>query len=443
MPALESFSSLQNGVDAKPSYSYDLDMAVLLFSNGSFSKSLIYLEKSMETFKHLKDFDSYFYCYNLTLQALNELGEKDKLKQWNHSVQEFCLAHQVSQSPVILVCSAYYSMYAEKDFEQARMDLNMALKMSFDRHDSCIKSEDRVGQNKARMEIISCLYTYSLYYYEMEDYDNCLQELKNLNILLKDYSDLKEQVEWDHSKTDNVQELQQHHQILTALNKTFPAVERMKLGVKVLSALIEMKHFQNYKQAEKLLWDLYESANKTNNTYLIPMVLLYMSWCYSKLSNKKQALMFFNLAKKNINPERKLLVNYIESFGQKEKLDLAEDDDKYDIIFDLKDHLIVEKEKGCVELKNQFVLMDLLKLFLLNPGVSYSKENIIQKVWKQDYMPEVHDNKIYVTIKRLREMIEINSCKPVYICRNSRGYYFSNSAKVLIKSEETFNEQTY
>ena len=442
MPSIESFSPLQNGVDTKPSYSYDLDMAVLLFSNGSFSKSLIYLEKSLETFKHLKDFDSYFYCYNLVIQALNELGERDRLEQWNRTAQEFCSAHQISQVPIVLVCSAYYSLYAEKDTDKAKSDLNRALKMSFDKHDSCVKSEDRLGQNKSRMDIISCLYTYSLYYYEVEDYDNCIQELKNLNILLKDYSELKNQVEWDHSKTDNVQELQRYHQILTALNKTFPAVERMKLGVKFLSALIEIRHFRHYRQAETLLWELYETANKTNNTYFIPIILIYMAWCYSKLDNKKQALMFFNLAKKNVNPERKLLVGYIEHFEKKEKLNEVGEEDNYDIIFDLKDHLIVEKEKGCVELKNQFILMDLLKLFLLNQGVSYSKESIIRKVWKQEYLPEVHDNKIYVTIKRLREMIEINSCKPVYICRNNVGYYFSNSAKVLIKSEEAFNEKT-
>ncbi|MCY4321211.1 MAG: hypothetical protein OXC37_02230, partial [Bdellovibrionaceae bacterium] len=70
MPNFENFISVRNGIDTKPSYSYDLDMAVLLFSNGSFSKSLLYIEKSMETFQQLKDFDSYFYCYNLLIQAL-------------------------------------------------------------------------------------------------------------------------------------------------------------------------------------------------------------------------------------------------------------------------------------------------------------------------------------------------------------------------------------
>ena len=167
MPSFESLNPVRNGIDTKPSYSYDLDMAVLLFSNGSFSKSLIYLEKSMETFQRLKDFDSYFYCYNLLIQALNELGEKETLKKWNQSVQEFCLSNQISQSPIILVCSAYYNMYSEKDFEKTKSDLNTALKISFDQHDHCIKLEDRVGQNKARMDIISSLYTYSLYYYEM------------------------------------------------------------------------------------------------------------------------------------------------------------------------------------------------------------------------------------------------------------------------------------
>ena len=107
-----------------------------------------------------------------------------------------------------------------------------------------------------------------------------------------------------------------------------------------------------------------------------------------------------------MSSERKLLLNYLERLKKEEKLDEVDKTDKYDIIFDVKDHLIVEKQKGCIELKNQFILLDLLKLFLLNPGVSYSKESIIQKVWKQEYLPEVHDNKIYVTIKRLREMIE-------------------------------------
>ena len=143
--------------------------------------------------------------------------------------------------------------------------------------------------------------------------------------------------------------------------------------------------------------------------------------------------MLFNLAKKNANQERKSLWLYMEDLKKQEHLDQTKSAETYDIVLDLKDCVIVEREKGCIELKNQFILIELSKLFLLNPGVAYSKEKIIKIVWKEDYSPEIHDNKIYVTIKRLREMIETDSCKPKYICRNHLGYYFSKQAKVLIK----------
>ena len=118
----------------------------------------------------------------------------------------------------------------------------------------------------------------------------------------------------------------------------------------------------------------------------------------------------------------------MENLKKQEHFNQIKSTENYDIVLDLKDCAIVEREKGCIELKNQFILIELSKLFLLNPGVAYSKEKIIQKVWKEDYSPEIHDNKIYVTIKRLREMIEMNSCKPKYICRSSfRILFFKTS----------------
>ena len=158
-----------------------------------------------------------------------------------------------------------------------------------------------------------------------------------------------------------------------------------------------------------------------------------MAWCHVQQDNKKQAQVFFNLAKKNVSEERKLLIRYMDQLEQEEKFNDVQNE-SYDLIFDSNDHIVVEKQKGCIEMKNQFILMDLLKLFLSTPGLSYSKEKIIKIIWKQDYISEVHDNKIYVTIKRLREIIELNSCKPRYILRNSAGYYFSKQAKILVKS---------
>lgn len=47
--------------------------------------------------------------------------------------------------------------------------------------------------------------------------------------------------------------------------------------------------------------------------------------------------------------------------------------------------------------------LDLLRLFVLNQGTVYSKEFLVENVWKQPYDPSVHDNKIYVTIKRFEK----------------------------------------
>jgi DNA-binding response OmpR family regulator len=100
------------------------------------------------------------------------------------------------------------------------------------------------------------------------------------------------------------------------------------------------------------------------------------------------------------------------------------------MVFDLDNHAIIEKSLGKIDFKNQFILLDLLKLFISHQGQIFSKEYLVEQVWKQDYDPEVHDNKIYVTIKRLRKMIEPDYDKPKYIFRAKNGYYLSKNAKV-------------
>ena len=77
--------------------------------------------------------------------------------------------------------------------------------------------------------------------------------------------------------------------------------------------------------------------------------------------------------------------------------------------------------------------MDMLKLFLKHPGEVYSKEALVKAVWKQEYDPRVHDNKIYVTIKRLRQLIEPDFDKPKYIFRAKNGYYLNKNTRVLFE----------
>ncbi|OFI05999.1 sensory transduction protein regX3 [Clostridium acetireducens DSM 10703] len=56
---------------------------------------------------------------------------------------------------------------------------------------------------------------------------------------------------------------------------------------------------------------------------------------------------------------------------------------------------------------------DLLKLFFTNPNRVFTKVQIFENVWKEEYMGE--DNTVMVHIRRLRNKIEDNPNKPEYI----------------------------
>ena len=69
-------------------------------------------------------------------------------------------------------------------------------------------------------------------------------------------------------------------------------------------------------------------------------------------------------------------------------------------------------------------------LFIKNPGCRFAKEDLALKIWAQEYNPEQHANLVYVSIKRLRTLIEPDFDSPRYILRDRKGYYFNPQASV-------------
>ena len=417
-------------------YNKNYEMAQLLFYSGRLSKSLGYFEESMRYFKKIKEFDYYLSCYMYLIQILNELQKLDKIKAIKNEVEEFCQKEGLTEKPLVKAYASYYSLYIEEDMKKVSQELNMSLKTAFNQYDQAMKAEDFLKQNELRFEIIFCLYVYSIYYLETKDYKSCLRELDNLKSLLKDFLDTKERVEKELEADMFSQDKEIYVCILENLNKKLSKIQMMQLGVRFIEVSIQIKYSKEYAEADQNLWKLYEEANKNTNNYLVPYILCYMSWCQHFLGYKNQATLFYNLAKKNVNPERKFFLNYLEKLEK--KLDMEYNSSElgpYDMICNKNSSKFVEKRKGILNLKNQFILIDLLKMLLLNQGESYSKEKLVKELWGEQYCPESHDNKIYVTIKRLREVVEMDSTKPRYICRNSQGYYFSKVAKVLVKKD--------
>ncbi len=68
---------------------------------------------------------------------------------------------------------------------------------------------------------------------------------------------------------------------------------------------------------------------------------------------------------------------------------------------------------------------DLLKLFMTNRGKVFSREKLLETVWKYDYLGDLRT--VDVHIRRLREKIETNPGQPEYIFTKwGVGYYFTD-----------------
>jgi tetratricopeptide (TPR) repeat protein len=206
----------------------------------------------------------------------------------------------------------------------------------------------------------------------------------------------------------------------------------LKLSSQMLNGHIFRK-MKKYDQALEIFWECYEILRSEKNMFIYLSLLYGMALTYKEAGEIDMARMYLKLAKKSADPENlKYLCRHIDT--QLGELGVSSSDD-YDLIFDTLSNSVTEKKKGRVDFKNQFILLDMLRLFMKQPGQVYSKEFLVKHVWKQEYDPEVHDNKIYVTIKRLRKLIEPDYDKPKYIFRAKNGYYLNKSTKILIEHQ--------
>ena len=68
---------------------------------------------------------------------------------------------------------------------------------------------------------------------------------------------------------------------------------------------------------------------------------------------------------------------------------------------------------------------DLLQLFVSNRGKVFSRENLLETIWKYDYLGDLRT--VDVHIRRLREKIEKEPSQPEYIFTKwGVGYYFTD-----------------
>lgn len=204
---------------------------------------------------------------------------------------------------------------------------------------------------------------------------------------------------------------------------------------------------RNQKRLDEALtkaWDAFESLKQQPHLGLYLHTLATLGTIFREKGESATARIYLDLARRSLKRTEfpriaRIVDEALEQLGGETVL--------YDLALNLKSGTLHEARKGEVRFDGQFLLRDLLSVFLRSslqsPGTVLKKEDLVREVWGETYRPQNHDNKIYVNIKRLRRLIEAEDGSTEYILRGKHGYYLNPKARVsLIESQnETTDEQ--
>ena len=367
----------------------NLKMAKLLFERGDIILSIELLEANEQTYLE-KGTEYYLKCTNGLLKAYAELQDQQKIRELRNRLNDWAL-EKGELTPqtyyTLALCESHNGQY-EAALELCRKSLSLAL------------------DKNNKVDICYAITGMAISYYQLGKLQEALKEIYNLQIF-------------------------------------FDAMELPKLQ---LTALIVNAHIyrklEKYPQALEALWNCYEMIKDEKDLYTHFTLLYGLGLTYKESGDLEKARTYLELGVRSIDGKNMRRLHFLLSELLKEVQKSSKS--PYDMVYDVQSHSIYEKTKGKIDFKNQFILLEMLKLFLAHPGRVFSKEELIETIWKQSYNPSVHDNKIYVTIKRLRKVIEPDYNKPKYIFLAKNGYYLSKDIKIQVRGiESAVREESY
>ncbi len=357
----------------------ELELGKLYCDRGDYETALKHLLVAKDIFRAEKSHTLFLKTFNLVLRIHAEREEYEKIHDYKEVLQDLVIKEGLELSSktyyTLSLCATYKGQW---ELALDYLQKALAIGLSTDtKEDICYA-------------IFGIATTYSRP--EMGRFQDALKEIYNLQVFFQVYN--------------------------------FP---ELRVSVEILNADI-LRQLKKYDEAIDILWKAYDLIKLTKNMTSGSYLLGALGNIYFEMGDKDMARMYLSLAHKTVDPKNQVRLSRMIKFWL-DKIG-TETQQSFDLIFDEINHSVVERKLGRIDFKNQFILLDLLKLFVQNQGAVYSKEFLVENVWKQPYDPSIHDNKIYVTIKRLRKLIEPDYEKPKYIFRAKNGYYMNKSARV-------------
>lgn len=154
-------------------------------------------------------------------------------------------------------------------------------------------------------------------------------------------------------------------------------------------------------------------------------VLLGLGRAYLALGNNERAQIFFDLIADAVgNLELNALKKMLE------RVSVGTQPNRNRLMVDRERKVIIESKIGEVHFERRFVLLEIFYLLASQPGKVFSKEDLVDRIWRESYNPMIHDSKVYTSISRLRKLIEPDFKRPVYILNERDGYAFNAAVQL-------------
>jgi tetratricopeptide (TPR) repeat protein len=358
------------------------NLGTLYFEKGELKNAVPYLLEAQNQYLVSKKIRKYFDVSYMLLRAYLEMGKDSEVQAIKEDLQKLIVEENIEMSSRL-----YYTMgicaSADGNLETALTFFNQSFNVAL--------SEN----NKEDMCFALC--GKAIWYKKAKDYDKALAVVENLKVFFEsvEVPDVEASVRSCEG------------QIYDALGETDKALDS--------------------------LWSAFKVAKKSKSVqFMNAYILIQLGATHMKMNKIDLAENYFNLAEGLINRDEHVRA-YELLMRFKGKLEASRNQNP-DITINVQDNTVSEISKGKVELNNQFILLELLVEFVKKQGSVVTKADLAEILWNQDYDPSQHDNKIYVTIRRLRKLLEPNPKKPHYILRTKEGYQINPACIVEINA---------
>jgi len=189
--------------------------------------------------------------------------------------------------------------------------------------------------------------------------------------------------------------------------------------------VVQGQCFRDLKQFPKALdkyWNAHSILKAHRNWSYYYYVLLGLGRIYLAMEDASRAAIFFDLINDAISD---LELNALKRDLQ--RVNQIVENNPQKLLIDRERKLLVEKDMGEIHFDRRFVLLEILYLLASEPGRVFSKEELVDRIWRESYNPMIHDSKVYTSISRLRKLIEPDFKRPRYILNERDGYAFNPS----------------